>query len=166
MKYELQQMLKQGGKAAIVNTASISGLSPHPADPAYVSSKFGCVGLTKTAALEYAKTGIRINCVCPGPIHTALFDRVGSRRPRCCRCGSWHGSHGAGGRARGGGRGRRLALLGCRFLCHGHGPFRRWRSGRPVRGTGGTMLARIEKQKIIAARAAGRESTLGWRSVL
>lgn len=76
MKYELQQMLKQGWKAAIVNTASISGLSPHPADPAYVSSKFGCVGLTKTAALEYAKTGIRINCVCPGPIHTALFDRV------------------------------------------------------------------------------------------
>ncbi len=67
MKYELQQMLKQGWKAAIVNTASISGLSPHPADPAYVSSKFGCVGLTKTAALEYAKTGIRINCVCPGP---------------------------------------------------------------------------------------------------
>ena len=76
MKYEIQQMLKQGGKAAIVNTASVSGLSPHPADPAYVSSKFGCVGLTKTAALEYAKTGIRINCVCPGPVKTALFDRV------------------------------------------------------------------------------------------
>jgi NAD(P)-dependent dehydrogenase (short-subunit alcohol dehydrogenase family) len=76
MKYEIRQMLKQGGKAAIVNTASISGLSPHPADPAYVSSKFGCVGLTKTAALEYAKTGIRINCVCPGPVKTALFDRV------------------------------------------------------------------------------------------
>lgn len=76
MKYEIQQMLKQGGKASIVNTASVSGLSPHPADPAYVSSKFGCVGLTKTAALEYAKTGIRINCVCPGPVKTALFDRV------------------------------------------------------------------------------------------
>ena len=76
MKYEIRQMLKQGGKASIVNTASISGLSAHPADPAYVSSKFGCVGLTKTAALEYAKTGIRINCVCPGPVKTALFDRV------------------------------------------------------------------------------------------
>ena len=76
MKYEIQQMLKQGGKASIVNTASISGLSAHPADPAYVSSKFGCVGLTKTAALEYAKTGIRINCICPGPVKTALFDRV------------------------------------------------------------------------------------------
>ena len=76
MKYEIRQMLKHDGKGAIVNTASISGLSAHPADPAYVSSKFGCVGLTKTAALEYAKTGIRINCVCPGPVKTALFDRV------------------------------------------------------------------------------------------
>jgi NAD(P)-dependent dehydrogenase (short-subunit alcohol dehydrogenase family) len=81
MKYEIQQMLKQGSKAAIVNTASISGLSPHPADPAYVSSKFGCVGLTKTAALEYAKTNIRINCVCPGPIYTGLFDRVAKAIP-------------------------------------------------------------------------------------
>jgi NAD(P)-dependent dehydrogenase (short-subunit alcohol dehydrogenase family) len=81
MKFEIRQMLKQGGKAAIVNTASISGLSPHPADPAYVSSKFGCVGLTKTAALEYAKTGIRINCVCPGPIYTGLFERVAEAIP-------------------------------------------------------------------------------------
>ena len=81
MKYEIQQMLKQGTKAAIVNTASISGLSPHPADPAYVSSKFGCVGLTKTAALEYAKTNIRINCVCPGPIYTGLFDKVAKAIP-------------------------------------------------------------------------------------
>ena len=81
MKYEIRQMLKQGGKASIVNTASISGLSAHPADPAYVSSKFGCVGLTKTAALEYAKTGIRINCVCPGPIYTGLFDKVAEAIP-------------------------------------------------------------------------------------
>ncbi|MBN2039627.1 MAG: glucose 1-dehydrogenase [Spirochaetes bacterium] len=76
MKYELIQMLKQGTKAAIVNTASISGLAAHPADPAYVSSKFGCVGLTKTAGLEYAKTNVRINCVCPGPVKTGLMDRV------------------------------------------------------------------------------------------
>jgi NAD(P)-dependent dehydrogenase (short-subunit alcohol dehydrogenase family) len=81
MKYEIRQMLKQSGKTSIVNTASISGLSAHPADPAYVSSKFGCVGLTKTAALEYAKTGIRINCVCPGPVKTALFDRVDEAIP-------------------------------------------------------------------------------------
>jgi NAD(P)-dependent dehydrogenase (short-subunit alcohol dehydrogenase family) len=81
MKYEIRQMLKQDTRAAIVNTASISGLSPHPADPAYVSSKFGCVGLTKTAALEYAKTNIRINCVCPGPIYTGLFDKVAEAIP-------------------------------------------------------------------------------------
>jgi NAD(P)-dependent dehydrogenase (short-subunit alcohol dehydrogenase family) len=46
-----------------------------------VSSKFGCVGLTKTAALEYAKTNIRINCVCPGPIYTGLFDKVNEAIP-------------------------------------------------------------------------------------
>jgi len=81
MKYEIQQMLKQESRGVIVNTASVSGLSPHPADPAYVSSKFGCVGLTKTAALEYAKAGIRINCVCPGPIKTALFEKVEAAIP-------------------------------------------------------------------------------------
>ena len=81
MKYEILQMLNQGTKCVIVNTASVSGLSPHPADPAYVSSKFGCVGLTKTAALEYAKTNIRINCVCPGPIYTGLFDKVNEMIP-------------------------------------------------------------------------------------
>jgi NAD(P)-dependent dehydrogenase (short-subunit alcohol dehydrogenase family) len=81
MKYEIRRMLMQGEKAAIVNTASISGLSAHPANPAYVASKFGCVGLTKTAALEYAKTNIRINCVCPGPIYTGLFDQVAAASP-------------------------------------------------------------------------------------
>jgi NAD(P)-dependent dehydrogenase (short-subunit alcohol dehydrogenase family) len=81
MKYEIRQMLKQGGKAAIVNTASISGLSGRPASPAYVASKFGIVGLTKTAALEYVRSGIRINCVCPGPTYTGLFDHVASVIP-------------------------------------------------------------------------------------
>ena len=69
-------MLKQGKGTAIVNTSSISGLSGHPADPAYVGSKFGVVGITKSTALQYAKTGIRINCVCPGPIRTSLYERV------------------------------------------------------------------------------------------
>ncbi len=81
MKYELQQMLKQGNKCSIVNTSSVSGLSSHPVAPAYVSSKFGCVGLTKTAALEYAKTNVRINCVCPGPVYTALFYKVDEAIP-------------------------------------------------------------------------------------
>jgi NAD(P)-dependent dehydrogenase (short-subunit alcohol dehydrogenase family) len=76
MKFEIPEMLKIGKGTAIVNTSSISGLSGHPADPGYVGSKFGVVGITKSTAMQYAKTGIRINCVCPGPIRTSLYDRV------------------------------------------------------------------------------------------
>jgi NAD(P)-dependent dehydrogenase (short-subunit alcohol dehydrogenase family) len=76
MKHEIPEMLKIGQGTAIVNTSSISGLCGHPADPGYVSSKHGVVGITKSTAMQYARTGMRINCVCPGPIRTALFDRV------------------------------------------------------------------------------------------
>jgi len=74
MKYELQHMLTQGG-GAIVNTASAAGLVGLPYASAYVASKHGVVGLTKTAALEYAQQGIRINCVCPGYIQTPMTAR-------------------------------------------------------------------------------------------
>ncbi|MBD0313694.1 MAG: SDR family NAD(P)-dependent oxidoreductase, partial [Microcoleus sp. T3-bin5] len=77
MKYQIPQMLKNGG-GAIVNTSSVGGLIGVPGVPIYVASKHAVLGLTKSAALEYAKQGIRINAVSPGGIETELFDRFAS----------------------------------------------------------------------------------------
>ncbi len=75
MQYELKQMLEQGG-GSIVNVASIAGLKGLANSPAYSASKHGVVGLTKAAALEYARMNIRINAVCPVFTRTPLFEKM------------------------------------------------------------------------------------------
>jgi NAD(P)-dependent dehydrogenase (short-subunit alcohol dehydrogenase family) len=89
LKHEITQMLKQGGGGAIVNTASIAGLIGLATSAHYVAAKHGVVGLTKSAAVEYAQDGIRVNCVNPGYIQTPMtketmeerFDEIMAKVP-------------------------------------------------------------------------------------
>src|SRR5215208_5237984 len=76
MKYEIPQMIRTEG-GAIVNMSSVAGVMGFPQMPIYVASKHAVLGLTKSAALEYAKSGIRINAVAPGGVETDMLERLG-----------------------------------------------------------------------------------------
>jgi NAD(P)-dependent dehydrogenase (short-subunit alcohol dehydrogenase family) len=75
MKFELKQMLNQGG-GAIVNMSGNWGLVGFPEYGAYCAAAHGIMGLTKAAALEYVRDGIRVNALCPGAVDTPLLDRI------------------------------------------------------------------------------------------
>jgi len=80
MKHEIPAMLKNGG-GVIVNNASVDGLRAFPWDPVYSAAKHGVVGLTKSAAMQYATQGMRINAVCPGWIRTPPIEGILERDP-------------------------------------------------------------------------------------
>lgn len=73
MKFELQQMMKQGKGGSIINISSVSGIRPQPANPAYVAAKHGVIGLTKCGAMDYSPYGIRINSIAPGAVDTPML---------------------------------------------------------------------------------------------
>ena len=128
MKYEILQMLKQGG-GSIVNTSSAYGLVGGYRLPAYIASKHGVVGITRSAALEYAQSGIRVNCVCPGAIETPMVSRLTEDQPEYGRQDRRNGAgrpDGPAGRNRGS---RGLAQFRRGLLCDRPYHVGRWRAG-------------------------------------
>lgn len=80
MRAEIRQMLAQGG-GAIVNTSSVGGLTAIPGGCAYAAAKHGVIGLSRTAAVEYAQQKIRVNAICPGLTRTGMTDRLEQMDP-------------------------------------------------------------------------------------
>ena len=84
LKYEIPPMVSQG-RGSIVNTSSVYGLlGCERGMPAYAASKHGIIGLTRTAALEYAPSGVRVNAICPGPVNTPFRERLVTKSGEGC----------------------------------------------------------------------------------
>ncbi len=82
LKHQIPVMAEQGTGGSIINTASVAGLVANQGATAYSAAKHGVVGLTKTAAAEWARKGVRVNAVCPGWTDTAMVERVDERNER------------------------------------------------------------------------------------
>lgn len=80
LKHEIPAMLAQGGGSIVVN-ASLAGIRANPGTPAYIASKHAAVALAQGAALEYGNLGVRVNCVCPGMIHSPMTERFVASLP-------------------------------------------------------------------------------------
>ena len=122
MKYEIEQMLKSGG-GAIVNTSSIFGLNGYPGWSLYTATKHAVTGMTKAAALDYAKKNIRVNAVGPGPVETPLLVKRDGWRSAQLRRLRTNGTNRPAGRDR-----RRRGVVAVRrgSVCHRPHAARGW----------------------------------------
>ena len=90
MRYEIPEMLKRG-KGAVINMASMAGIKGFPGSSGYAASKFGVVGITKAAGLEYAAQGVRVNCVCPAVIRSEMAEEIFLQtEDSSAQADSWH----------------------------------------------------------------------------
>ena len=129
MKYELQQMERQDS-GAIVNNASVGALTGNPGPGSYIASKHGVIGLTRTAALEYVKNGIRVNAVNPGLIDTQIARDVMSGDEHAYGEIAKADSDRPRGKARGDRLSRAVAMQSWSELRGRTSPHRRWRNDR------------------------------------